>query len=165
MFTIMFIFSSQWTPSARSRLVCVLTKQTCWFFWRKNDEWKGPQYVAVSIIYWLVTCLQVFFCTGNYSLFVFFCKKTAWSGKIPKLNGKIQELYCNILCNFLFVRTDIIKLVSKNLSGRWRHRYWYRYRKGLIDSPNDQIRTWHGSTFLHSNTCTHCRDMPRLTHI
>ena len=80
-FTVVVIFSSQSTPSARSGLVCVLRKQTCWLFWRKTVKWKGPQYVAVSIRYWLVTCLQVFFCTGNYMLFNFSERKLLWVEK------------------------------------------------------------------------------------
>ena len=67
----------------------------------------------MSITYWLATCLQLFFCTGNYFFVYFICKKTAWSGKIPKLKSKTQDLYSNVLYNFLFVRIDIIKLVLK----------------------------------------------------
>ena len=37
--------------------------------------------------------------------------------KYQSWKSKTQDLYCNVLCIFLFVRTDIIKLVS------FRNRY------------------------------------------
>ena len=77
-------------------------------FVKKNCKVKRSS--VCSSEHYILTCNLFESVLLHQKLFVayFSCKKTVWSGKIPKLKSQTQNLYCNVLCHFLFVRIDII---------------------------------------------------------
>lgn len=64
-------------------------------------------------------------------------------GKKGKLKNK--RSYCNVWCNFIFVKIGIKKSIIQEPVSKPRNRYWYRYQKfWLIPSPvlTRLICTW-----------------------
>lgn len=66
-------FSTVGTPSARKGLVCVLRKQTCWFFWRKLLSDK----VLCSNDRYILTCV----CKCSFVLLLSYVRKLVWLEK------------------------------------------------------------------------------------
>ena len=92
---------SWWVEAwASVRIWVSLTRAKLWWLadWVKSSSvcMYVCQYVAVSIRHWHITCLHVFFCTGNFSLFNFSVRNLLGVEKYQSWKSKTHNLYCNV---------------------------------------------------------------------